>query len=50
MASWIISDQWYNDKRSSPDDETKRVIEIATKLIQSAIRDNLKRSADTFPP
>ena len=50
MASWITSDQWYNNKRSSPDDEAKRVIEIAAKFIESDIRDNLKGSTDTFPP
>ena len=49
MGSWIISDQWYNDKRSSPDDEAKRVTEIAAKFIESDIRDNLKGSTDTFP-
>ena len=49
MASWIMSDQWYNDKRSSPDDEAKRVTEIAAKFIESDIRDNLKGSTDTFP-
>ena len=49
MESWIISDQWYNDKRSSPDDEAKRVTEIAAKFIESDIRDNLKGSTDTFP-
>ena len=44
-----MSDQWYNDKRSSPDDEAKRVTEIAAKFIESDIRDNLKGSTDTFP-
>ena len=41
MASWIISDQWYNNKRSNTDDEAKRIVETAAKLIKSDIRDNL---------
>ena len=48
MANWIISDQWYN-KRSNADDEAKPIIEIVAKLIKSNIRDNLKRSTDTYP-
>ena len=49
MASWIISDQWYNNKGSNTDDEAKRIVETAAKLIKSDIRDNLKWSTDTFP-
>ena len=48
MTSWIIRDQWYNNKRSNADDEAKQITEIA-KLIKNEIRDDLKRSTDIFP-
>ena len=34
-ASWIISDQWYNNSRSNADDEAKLIIKTAAKLIKS---------------
>ena len=37
MVSWIISDPWYNNKRSNAGDEAKRIIETAAKLIKSDI-------------
>ena len=49
MTSWIIRDQWYNNKRSNADDEAKQITEIAAKLIKNDIRDDLKRSTDIFP-
>ena len=48
-ASRIISDQLYNNMRSNADDKSKQIIETDVKLIKSDIRDNLKRSTDSFP-
>ena len=38
MASYIIDDKWYTDKKSSMQDETERIIAAAEKLIKSDIR------------
>ena len=48
-ASRIISDQLYDNMRSNADDKSKQIIETDVKLIKSDIRDNLKRSTDSFP-
>ena len=38
MADCIIRDQWYENKRKNVDDETKRIIETAAKIIENELK------------
>ena len=45
MANWITSDQWYDNKRQNADDEAKRIIETAAKIIKNKLKEFLKSNA-----
>ena len=45
MADWIISDQWYDNKRKNADDDAKRIIETAAKIIKNELKEFLQSNA-----
>ena len=45
MANWITSDQWYDNKRQNADDEAKRIIETAAKIIKHKLKEFLQSNA-----
>ena len=47
MANTIITDKWYEDKNSNIDDEAKRIVTTAAKLIKSQIEEK-NYSADFY--
>ena len=47
MASHIITNQWYDEKKSSIEDESERIIVAAAKLIRAQIRE--MSSNETYP-
>ena len=49
MAEFIISDNWFSDKKSDKADEARKIIETATKLIKCSIRDDLKKQKEHIP-
>ena len=48
MASRIISDEWYEDRRTSIEEESRRVLVAAAKLIKAEIK-GVKYGTDTYP-
>ena len=42
MADWIINDQWHDNKWQNGDDEAKRIIETATKIIKNELKEFLQ--------
>ena len=38
MANTIINGKWYEDKNSNIDDEAKRIVTTAAKLIKSTVQ------------
>lgn len=46
MAHRIVSDKWYNERKANVDDEAKRIIETAAKLIKSDIKQFLLSNCD----
>ena len=50
MAGWIISDKWYEERKTDAEDEAKRKIETAVKIMKSDLRDSLHtHTTETFP-
>ena len=47
MTNYIINENWY-EKRQINDDEAKRIVITAAKLIREEIR-NIKLSLDSYP-
>ena len=48
MANYIINEKWYEKRQINVDDEAKRIIINAAKLIREEIR-NIKLSLDSYP-
>ena len=48
MANTIINGKWYEDKNSNIDDEAKRIVTTAAKLIKSQIKEKIY-STDFYP-
>ena len=48
MANYIINEKWYEKRQINVDDEAKRIVKTATKLIREEIR-NIKLSLDSHP-
>ena len=48
MANYIINEKWYEKRQINVDDEAKRIVITAAKLIQEEIR-NVKLSLDSYP-
>ena len=48
MANYIINEKWYEKRQINVDDEAKRIVITATKLIREEIR-NIKLSLDSYP-
>lgn len=48
MASRIISDKWYEGRRTSIEEESRRVVVAAAKLIKAEIK-GVKYGTDTYP-
>ena len=48
MANCIINEKWYEKRQINVDDEAKRIVITAAKLIQEEIRD-AKLSLDSYP-
>ena len=42
MADRIVSDQWYDNKRQNADNEAKRIIETAPKIIKNKLKEFLQ--------
>lgn len=42
MADRIVSDQWFDNKRQKADNEAKRIIETAPKIIKSKLKQFLQ--------
>ena len=42
MADRIVSDQWFDKKRQNADNEAKRIIETAPKIIKSKLKQFLQ--------
>ena len=45
MGNWIISDQWNDNKIQDIDDEAKRIIETAAKIIKNELKVFLQSNA-----
>ena len=45
MRDWIISDQWYDNKRQNADDEVKHIFETAAKIIKNELKKCLQSNA-----
>jgi hypothetical protein len=39
MASYIVNDKWYADKKNNVEDDSERIVIAAAKLLKNAIRD-----------
>ncbi|KAK6183990.1 hypothetical protein SNE40_006544 [Patella caerulea] len=48
MAEFFISDKWYKERREHPDDEARRIIGLAAKLIREEIR-AMPYNKDEYP-
>ena len=48
MANYIINEKWYEKRQINVDDEAKRIVITAAKLIREESR-NLKLSLDSYP-
>ena len=48
IANYIINEKWYEKRQINIDDETKRIVITAAKLIREEIR-NIKLSLDSHP-
>ena len=48
MANYIINEKWYEKRQINVDDEAKRIVINAAKLIREEIR-NIKLSLDSYP-
>ena len=48
MSNYIINEKWYEKRQINVDDESKRIVMTATKLILEEIR-NLKLSLNSYP-
>ena len=48
MANYIINEKWYEKRQINVDDESKRIVITAAKLIREEIR-NIKLSLDSYP-
>jgi len=48
MASCIVNDKWYSEKKSNIEDESMRIVVAAAKLIKAQIRD-LVHDLDKYP-
>ena len=48
MANCIINEKWYEKRQINVDNEAKRIVITAAKLIQEEIR-NVKLSLDSYP-
>jgi len=48
MASCVINDKWYSDRRGEIADESTRIVVAAAKLVKAQIRE-LERNMDTYP-
>ena len=40
MASFIINEKWYSDRKRNIDDDARRIVKTAAKLIRASIREN----------
>ena len=45
MHDWIISNQWYDNKRQNADDEVKHIFETAAKIIKNELKKCLQSNA-----
>jgi len=48
MASYIISDKWYEERQKNIDDESVRIVVAAARLIKSAIQE-MECDTDVYP-
>lgn len=39
MVDWTITDQWYDNKRQNADNEKKRIIETAAKIMKNELKE-----------
>ena len=49
MADWIINDQWYKNKVQNAEDEAKRIIETAAKIIKNDLKEFLQSKGSGYP-
>ena len=47
MADWIINDQWYKSKVQNAEDEAKRIIETAAKIIKNDLKEFLQSNGSS---
>ena len=48
MAKYIINDKWYSEKKEDIDDEAKRIVTAAAKIIKAEIRER-KYDSNSYP-